>query len=64
MVLSISMGAAVFGQAQKSKGKGGPLSIEGQMLPELTAFDESGAEVSLKKALKGRHGVIVFGCLT
>jgi len=31
---------------------------------DVTAYDENGAAVVLKQALKGRHGVIVFGCLT
>jgi len=33
-------------------------------LPDVTAHDESGAQFSLRQQLKGRHGVIVFGCLT
>ncbi|MDA7673031.1 hypothetical protein N8615_01415 [Verrucomicrobiales bacterium] len=64
MTITFAIAASAFGQGPRAKGKGGPLSIEGQELPELTAFDESGKEVALKQVLKGRHGVIVFGCLT
>ncbi len=41
-----------------------PLSIEGEPLPELVAHDEAGDPFPLTKRLKGKHGVIVFGCLT
>lgn len=64
MTITFAIAASAFGQGPRAKGKGGPLSIEGQQLPNLTAYDENGAEVVLKQALKGRHGVIVFGCLT
>jgi len=53
--------------AQRSSSKGrdsGPLPIQGEQLPELTAYDEDGEAFSLKQRLKGKHGVIVFGCLT
>ena len=42
----------------------GPLPLEGKTLPDVTAHDETGAEFPLVQKLKGRHGVIVFGCLT
>ncbi len=58
---SIAQGPA---GSERGKSKGGALPIEGKMLPELTAFDESGTEVQLNQKLKGRHAVIVFGCLT
>lgn len=42
----------------------GPLPLQGKPLPDVTAHDETGAEFPLVQKLKGRHGVIVFGCLT
>ena len=35
----------------------------GQPLPDLTVFDESGAKFQLAD-VKGKHTVIVFGCMT
>lgn len=47
------------------KGKdSGPLPLQGKELPDVVAHDESGEEFSLQQRLKGKHGVIVFGCLT
>ncbi|MEM9016243.1 MAG: hypothetical protein AAGC68_04465 [Verrucomicrobiota bacterium] len=62
LVLSLPLS---IGLAQKGgKGKGQALSIEGEVLPDLVAVSDSGEDVPLRKALKGKHGVIVFGCLT
>ena len=35
----------------------------GDMIPDVTAYDENGKELKLRD-LKGKHTVIVFGCLT
>lgn len=53
-------------QAQRVGGKKNraPLTIQGEQLPDLTAHDETGKPFSLNQRLKGKHGVIVFGCLT
>lgn len=37
--------------------------VGAQMLEELTAFDGAGKEFKFE-SLKGKHTVIVFGCLT
>ena len=63
-MMALAVTATAWGQGPQSKGKGGPLSIQGDVLSDLTAYDESGEEVALKQVLNGRHGVIVFGCLT
>ncbi|MEN8715512.1 MAG: hypothetical protein ABF384_11445 [Verrucomicrobiales bacterium] len=42
----------------------GPLPLQGKELPDVTGHDESGADFPLRQKLKGKHGVIVFGCLT
>lgn len=61
--LAFGLSASAQGPA-KGKGKGRPLPLQGKELPEVTAFDEKGEVFPLKQKLKGRHGVIVFGCLT
>ncbi|MDB4358680.1 hypothetical protein N9Z18_00400 [Verrucomicrobiales bacterium] len=51
--------------AQGPKGRdSGPLPLQGEMLSEVSAFNEEGVEVQLQQLFKGRHAVIVFGCLT
>ena len=35
----------------------------GEMLPEVTVFDAAGKEFPLR-SLRGKHAVLVFGCLT
>ena len=35
----------------------------GAKLPDVTALDENGNEISLR-SMRGRHTVLVFGCLT
>ena len=41
-----------------------PLPLQGKSLPAVSAFNQEGEKVDLAQALKGKHGVIVFGCLT
>ena len=36
----------------------------GQAMPDVSAFDSNGKPFSLRQKTKGRHAVIVFGCLT
>lgn len=50
--------------AQRPGENTSPLPIQGEQIPELTAYDENGEAFSLTQRLKGKHGVIVFGCLT
>jgi len=46
------------------RGGRGQLKIQtGDALPDLSGFDEKGEPIHLRD-LKGRHAVIVFGCLT
>ena len=35
----------------------------GSLLPDITVYDSRGKEFPLRR-IKGRHAVIVFGCLT
>lgn len=50
------------GSAGSSTLEGTGLKL-GQALPDLTIFDDKGGKVRLAD-LKGKHSVIVFGCLT
>ncbi len=63
ILLSCSMGLAHAQGPGKAKDSG-PLPLQGKELPDVVAHDESGAEFPLRQKLKGKHGVIVFGCLT
>ncbi len=56
--------SSLFAQGPGRGNSEGPLPLQGKQLPDTSAFDEEGNPVSLTKALKGKHGVIVFGCLT
>lgn len=52
--LSLSMAAS----AQRS-----PVPSPGQAVPDVAGYDEQGERFELSR-LKGKHTVIVFGCLT
>ncbi len=62
--LTTSLCAALPAQERGPKGKGSPMSLQGEALPDVAGFDEEGNAFPLQQKLKGRHGVIVFGCLT
>ncbi|MDP7655313.1 MAG: hypothetical protein QF706_04520 [Roseibacillus sp.] len=36
----------------------------GSLIPDISVFDAEGRSFALREKLKGRHAVIVFGCLT
>jgi len=36
----------------------------GSLIPEIRLFNAQGGSFPLREKLKGRHAVIVFGCLT
>ena len=63
-VLLLFLAHPLMGQGPGKGKSGGSLPLQGKALPEVSAVDEKGNEVSLVKLLKGKHGVIVFGCLT
>lgn len=68
IVIVVGLFAGILTNAHGQRGGGpknaAPLAIEGERLPELVAHDETGEPFPLTKRLKGKHGVIVFGCLT
>ncbi|NNE01039.1 MAG: hypothetical protein HKN47_27295 [Pirellulaceae bacterium] len=50
--------------AQNRRGSGGDTLLKpGTQLPVVTAYDEAGDEFSTA-SLRGKHTVLVFGCLT
>ncbi|MAS92334.1 MAG: hypothetical protein CMO55_03990 [Verrucomicrobiales bacterium] len=57
--------ASVSAQRPGGKAKDtGPLPLLGKELPDVSAYDETGEPFALRQRLKGKHGVIIFGCLT
>ena len=36
----------------------------GSLIPDIIVVDSQGREFPLREKLKGRHAVLVFGCLT
>lgn len=42
----------------------GSMPKVGDLLPDVEAFDSNGKPFSLRLKTKGRHAVVVFGCLT
>lgn len=62
--ISLLLSSSLPAQERASKGKGQPMSLQGEQLPDVSGFDEAGDPFPLVQKLKGKHGVIVFGCLT
>ena len=64
-LLALLMIPAANAFAQGPRGKSNqPLPLQGKDLPDVSAFDSEGKPFALHQKLKGRHAVIVFGCLT
>ena len=71
LIFLAGLGAAIAlcqadAQQQKRKLPGAgtsPIKV-GSKLADVTAFTSGGEEFPLRQKLKGRHAVIVFGCLT
>ena len=65
-LLGLFLGSADAQQSRSARpgDNSKPLPLQGKELPEVTAFNTEGEAVELRQALKGKHGVIVFGCLT
>ena len=56
---------ACAGPALAQRGGGNSSLLEvGSSVPDLKAFKSNGEAIELAKAVKGKHAVIVFGCLT
>lgn len=62
-VASIAILMVTIGTASAQRGNGQGLPKVGSQLPDVTAFDADGKPFSTKQ-LRGKHAVLVFGCLT
>lgn len=60
-VLTAVMLVSVTGFAQRSGSA--PIKV-GSELADVTAYLEDGTAFPLREKLKGKHAVVVFGCLT
>ena len=62
--LSILLAGTMNSALAQRQMKAQKLPLEGKSLPDVTAIDENGDPFLLRQELKGKHGVIIFGCLT
>ena len=48
------------------RGGGGPFApFElGDVIPDVSAYDDAGKKFALRERVKGKYSVVVFGCLT
>ena len=58
--------SVVLGQDRGRRRGGGGENMPkvGSLIPDISVFDAEGRSFDLREKLKGRHTVIVFGCLT
>tara|TARA_B100000459_G_scaffold146000_1_gene111327 strand:- start:1012 stop:1188 length:177 start_codon:yes stop_codon:yes gene_type:complete len=54
----------VRGQDREHRRGGENIPKVGSLVPNISVFDAEGRSFALREKLKGRHAVIVFGCLT
>ena len=65
LVVSFVFQAVAAGQgSERRRGGGENMPKVGSLLPEISVVDAQGESFPLREKLKGRHAVIVFGCLT
>ena len=62
---AVLVASTASGQGRRFGGRGGfdGGPAIGDVLPDVTALDENGKEISLR-SLRGKYTVLVFGCLT
>ena len=63
LLLTIICRAFAMGQGRE-RGSDENMPEVGSLIPDITIVDSQGGEFPLREKLKGRHAVIVFGCLT
>ena len=67
LALLIVLSASAMGQpdvaGRRAKSRSFHLPPVGSLLPDVTVYDEQGAEFSTRQ-LQGHYTVLVFGCLT
>tara|TARA_B100000029_G_scaffold393539_1_gene390895 strand:+ start:77 stop:364 length:288 start_codon:yes stop_codon:yes gene_type:complete len=66
LLISCALQSVVLGQDRGRRRGGGGENMPkvGSLVPDISVFDSEGRSFSLREKLKGRHAVIVFGCLT
>jgi hypothetical protein len=57
---SVAMGQ----EGERRRGGGENMPQAGSLIPDITVVDAQGGGFPLREKFKGRHVVIVFGCLT
>jgi len=65
LLLPIVFHAIAMGEgSERGRGSDENMPQVGSQIPDITVMDSQGGEFPLREKLKGRHAVIVFGCLT
>jgi cytochrome oxidase Cu insertion factor (SCO1/SenC/PrrC family) len=66
LLISCALQSLVLGQDRGHRRGGGGENMPkvGSLIPDISVFDTEGRSFALREKLKGRHTVIVFGCLT
>ena len=66
LLISCALQSVVLGQDRGHRRGSGSENMPkiGSLVPNVSVFDSEGRNFALREKLKGRHAVIVFGCLT
>ena len=64
LLMTCSLQSVVLGQDLERRRGGENMPAVGSLAPDISVFDAEGRSFALREKLKGRHAVIVFGCLT
>lgn len=64
LLMTCSLQSVVLGQDRERRRGGENMPAVGSLAPDISVFDAEGRSFALREKLKGRHAVIVFGCLT
>ena len=65
LLVTFVLQAVAAGQdRERRRGGGENMPKVGSLIPDISVFDAEGRSFPLLEKLKGRHAVIVFGCLT
>ena len=64
LLMACSLQSVVLGQDRERRRGGENMPAVGSLAPDISVFDAEGRSFALREKLKGRHAVIVFGCLT
>ncbi|MDG2488228.1 MAG: hypothetical protein P8M65_11010 [Roseibacillus sp.] len=65
LLTACSLQSLVQGQDRRER-RGGDDKVPaiGSAIPDIDVFDAQGRSFGLREKLKGKHAVLVFGCLT